>query len=425
MKRSSLSRRDFLKFTTLGTCGAAIHNVLQPGFAVQAFAEAHTRAAISGAHLFVINLAGGCSYNIAPIYADAWRDRNPTISYGPGNSLPLSNGSDQGFHPSLPYFKSLYDDGDLALLNQVAFSTNASRSHSMAAQMWMTGSIDPTGKNGVLNNLACRTSSNGLFAGVSFAGSDPIVEGSCAEMRKLEGLNSLEGERLQYSDDETAWLNMQRKELFDKGSAPDTQARSYVRDAIGNMDRSAARIQETLDGSNLPNVGVNPPNGGFGNDVRDAMKVFQSSSVLGTRIYYLETGGFDTHSNERNNLPNRLSPLNQGVQYIAEVSKALGLWDRVIILVFSEFARTFENGSNGTDHGEVAPCFLMGGRVRGRQVNAAPTSSKILSARSFLRGPEIDTRSVWYNIISNGMGLTPSGVLDAAGYSTADLRLFT
>ncbi|MCB0328859.1 MAG: DUF1501 domain-containing protein, partial [Bdellovibrionales bacterium] len=387
MRRKALSRRNFLRNMTLGTCGAAIHNALNPGFAVQAFAQSHSRAVIDGAHLFVINLAGGCSYNIAPIYASAWRDRNPTISYGPGESLPLASGSDQGFHPSLSYFKTLFDNGELALMNEVAFSQRASRSHDVASQMWMTGSIDPNGKSGVLNALACRVGGSGLIKGMSFAGADPIVEGGCAEMRKLEGLSSLQGQQLQYSDDETEWLHLNRTNLDVQSSAAPNQTRTYVKNAIGNMDASAQQIQDTLAGNNLPNVGVNPPNGGFGTDIRDAMRVLQASDILGTKIFYLETGGFDTHSNERNSLPGRLAPLNQGVQYIAEISKALGLWDRTIIMVFSEFARTFENGSNGTDHGEVAPLMIMGGRVNGRQVNPAPSATKILSSGSFMRNP--------------------------------------
>ncbi len=422
MKKSKLSRRDFLRFTAAGTCGAAIHTALTPGFTMTQYAKAQSAAA---KHLFVINLAGGCSYNIAPIYGSAWRDRNPTISYGAGDSLPLSGGADQGFHPSLTYFKELFDDGDLALMNQVGFSQRASRSHSMAAQMWMTGSIEPNGKNGILNNLSCRIPGTSLFRGVSFAGSDPIVEGSCAQMRQLEGLSGLDGTELFGSEDETTWLSAQRKKISSHDTKAGNVSRDYVKNAIKNMDDSADEIRETLDGSNLPNVGFNPPNGGFGNDIRDAMRVLQASNVLGTNIFYLETGGFDTHSNERTNLANRLTPLNQGVRYIAEISKALGIWDDVMILTFSEFARTFENSAQGTDHGEVAPCFLMGGSVNGRQVNSAPTNSKIQDSNRFIRGAEIDTRTVWYNIISAGLGLTPSGILDSSGYSTSSLSLFS
>lgn len=427
MCKKKLSRRNFLKFSALGTCGAAVHTAMTPGFNMVQYANA--QALTTAQHLFVINLAGGASYNIAPIYNSAWYDKNPNVSYQPADSLPLANGADQGFHPSLAYFKELYDDGDLALLNQVAFSERASRSHSTAAQMWMTGSISPNGKNGVLNSLSCRATGNGLFSGVSLAGSDPIAEGSCAKMRKLEGLDGLEGRMLRLNDDnrnqnytdETTWLNMQRKKLAEADNKSSTTSRSFVKSAIESMDESADQINETLDGATIPNVGVNAPN----NDFRDAMNVFQASSVLGTQMYYLEIGGFDTHSAERNRMAGRLNQVNQGVEYIAKVAKALNAWNNVTIMVFTEFARTFENSAEGTDHGEVAPLFLMGGRVNGRQVNAAPTVSKINASNNFMRNPEIDTRTVWYNIINNGLGLTPSGILDASGYSLEDLNLFS
>jgi len=44
----------------------------------------------------------------------------------------------------------------------------------------------------------------------------------------------------------------------------------------------------------------------------------------------------------------------------------VGLWDRVLVMTYSEFGRRVgENGSGGTDHGTAAPHFITGGGVRG------------------------------------------------------------
>jgi len=46
--------------------------------------------------------------------------------------------------------------------------------------------------------------------------------------------------------------------------------------------------------------------------------------------------------------------------------EAIGKADKVIVLAFSEFGRrASENASQGTDHGQAAPMFLVGNRVKG------------------------------------------------------------
>ena len=43
-----------------------------------------------------------------------------------------------------------------------------------------------------------------------------------------------------------------------------------------------------------------------------------------------------------------------------------GRWNEVLIMTYAEFGRRpRENESNGTDHGTVAPHFVIGGRVNG------------------------------------------------------------
>ncbi len=418
MCRKKVSRRNFLKYLTYGTCGAAIHKGFLPGFSSQVLAAPTQRAAVNDALLYVINLGGGATYNMYPIYHSAWRDKNPIISLSEAESLPFN--AEQGFHPSLSYFKQLFDDGDLALINEVGFPNDIfSRSHSTAAQMWMKASGNPMGAvtAGWMNTLSCQMS--GFYAAVSLAGSDPIVQGGCPGTRALESLSSLNGSSFLYSTDETTWLNMQRTAFNNGTSASSASSQAAVSTSISNMEAAAEAIQDATQ-ADPPNVGVNPPN----NDYRDAAKLTMANNVLGTQAFYLEHGGFDTHSNQRNSLPGNLANVNQGVRYLAEVNKALGLWDRTIILVTSEFARTFENSSQGDDHGHIHPMAIMGGRVNGRQVTAAPTNQKIASTSgSYLTSPAVDTRNVIAQVIA-AMGYSAAPVIQDSGYDTTNLSLF-
>ncbi|MCB0321081.1 MAG: DUF1501 domain-containing protein [Bdellovibrionales bacterium] len=404
MKAQKLDRRSFLKVAAVGTCGSLIHNVLTPGFAVRALAAPLSRAYSANPLLIVVNLSGGASYQLAPIYHSAWRDKNPNVSYGPEESLPLT--SEQGIHPSLTLIRDLYQDGDAILFNKVGFA-NHSRSHSTAAEMWMTGHASPMSKAGMLNQLSCQM--NGLFSAISLAGDDPIFEGSCSGARRLESLATLSGQRFKNSDDETAWIDLTREEITALSSAPTNPNQQFARNAISSMDSAAQTIRD-IAGNPLPDTGVPFNQTGFGNDCRDAARVIQAAGVIGTHAIYLERGGFDTHSNERNSMPNSLTDVNNGLSALVAVIKSLGRWNDTTIVIHSEFARTFENGSRGTDHGGPSPVYVMGGTVAGGRIGSpTPSNNEIASASGFLRGESVDARNLYYQIIS-GMGYNPAPI---------------
>ncbi|MCB0334597.1 MAG: hypothetical protein KDD55_13925, partial [Bdellovibrionales bacterium] len=267
MCRNKVSRRNFLKYLSYGTCGAAIHQSFIPGFAAQALAAPTQRGAITDALLYVINLGGGATYNMAPIYHAAWRDKNPTISLSEAESLPFNG--EQGFHPSLSYFKQLFDDGDLALINEVGFPNDIhTRSHEQAAQRWMKATANPMGAvaAGWMNTLSAQM--NGFYAAISLAGSAPITEGGSSHMRNLESLASLNGASFLWSNDETDWLEMQRTAFRNASNTAQIASKTKVGSAISNMEDSAEAIQNATQ-ADPPNVGVPAPN----NDYTDVAKL--------------------------------------------------------------------------------------------------------------------------------------------------------
>jgi uncharacterized protein (DUF1501 family) len=85
---------------------------------------------------------------------------------------------------------------------------------------------------------------------------------------------------------------------------------------------------------------------------------------LPTRVYYVTLGGFDTHSGQAQRHERLMETLSSALAAFAEDLKALGQLDRVTTMTFSEFGRRVaENGSQGTDHGEAAPLFVMGSQI--------------------------------------------------------------
>jgi len=84
-------------------------------------------------------------------------------------------------------------------------------------------------------------------------------------------------------------------------------------------------------------------------------------------IGFVDLGGWDTHVNEGaadGALAKNLASLAQG---LSSLRTAFGAdWSRTVVVVVSEFGRTFrENGNRGTDHGHGSVYWVLGGAVQG------------------------------------------------------------
>ncbi|HEY8012047.1 MAG TPA: DUF1501 domain-containing protein [Rudaea sp.] len=106
------------------------------------------------------------------------------------------------------------------------------------------------------------------------------------------------------------------------------------------------------------------------------------------RLGFVDIGGWDTHVNEggaQGPLANNLDNLGRG---LAAFAQELGPdWKNTVVVVVSEFGRTFrENGNKGTDHGHGSVYWVLGGgidggRIAGEQVKVQ--QSTLLQNRDF------------------------------------------
>ena len=84
-------------------------------------------------------------------------------------------------------------------------------------------------------------------------------------------------------------------------------------------------------------------------------------------------GGFDTHNNQVQGIGdiqgkhyNLLDELSTAVEAFSKDLNSDSIGDDVVGITISEFGRKAkENGSLGTDHGEVAPVFVFGKPIMG------------------------------------------------------------
>jgi uncharacterized protein (DUF1501 family) len=88
------------------------------------------------------------------------------------------------------------------------------------------------------------------------------------------------------------------------------------------------------------------------------------------RVGFIDVGGWDTHVGEgaaQGQLANNLTNLGRGLQAYAN---SLGSeWNNTVVVVLSEFGRTFrENGNRGTDHGHGTVYWVLGGSINGARL---------------------------------------------------------
>ena len=145
------------------------------------------------------------------------------------------------------------------------------------------------------------------------------------------------------------------------------------------------------------------------------------------RLGFVDVGGWDTHVNQgaaKGQLANNLGNLGAG---LAAYADALGEeWNNTVVIVVSEFGRTFrENGNQGTDHGHGTTYWVLGGRVRGGRIageQIAITQPNLLQDRDY---PVLNNyRDVIGGLLARGWGLSSKQVQQVfPGSKPRDLQL--
>ena len=145
------------------------------------------------------------------------------------------------------------------------------------------------------------------------------------------------------------------------------------------------------------------------------------------RLGFVDVGGWDTHVNQggaNGALANNLANLGQG---LAAYADALGdEWNNTVVVVVSEFGRTFrENGNKGTDHGHGTVYWVLGGRVRGGRIageQVAVNAQNLLQNRDY---PVLNNyRDLLGGLFARTWGLSPAQLQTVfPGAKPRDLQL--
>jgi uncharacterized protein (DUF1501 family) len=392
-------------------------------FAAPAFLSELARAQGSARrNLVVLYLSGGndALSMLVPYNDPEYRNRRPVLGIPAGNVLQIGSdraGNALGLNPRLTGLKTIFDSGRLAFIQRTGYE-NPSRSHFQGTDIWSTANPSNSQGPGWL----------GRYLDTLPSPIDPLVGWSTT--RDVPHL--LQANRAGIAAIPTigayafASPNAGAEAQFARVSA--TRIASHVpvdRPHLAFVNATAQQAFATLDrvaavGAYRPAVAY--PNNGFG----QALQAVAGAMVggVGTRVFFVQTGGYDTHSGQNVNQANGayaglMGTLNDGLLAFYNDLTRQGLFGDTLVLQFSEFGRRInENASAGTDHGAASVMMVMGGNVRGGIYGTAP-NLRITPDNPTLENNgqdvhyETDFRSVYSTVVDSWLGGNSTQVLGA------------
>jgi uncharacterized protein (DUF1501 family) len=396
------------------------------GFAAPAFLSDVARAqnALSRSLVVVYLNGGNDSLNTLVPYQDQfYYSRRPNIAVPAGQVLQIgsdSSGRTLGLHPRLNGLRSIFNDGRLALVQRTGYA-NSSRSHFQGFDIWGTANPgSPTGTGWLGRYLDTLPSPIDPLAGWNSVRETPralyasnVAVPAIPDARAYSFSSPNNGVEASY---ERAAANRLAANRSNRAHLSFVNASAQA--ALGTLDRvtSVAAYMGT----------VTYPNSGFALALRTVAGSITRG--IGTRVYWVQTGGFDTHAAQGNagggGYANLMATVSDGLFAFYTDLRNQGLLGETLILQFSEFGRRIqENGSQGTDHGAAGVMMAIGGSVRGgiygtaASLNPDPGNQTLENNGGDVRH-ETDFRSVYARVLDSWLGADSESIL--AGNFRAD-----
>ena len=284
---------------------------------------------------------------LVPVSSGFYYEVRPNIAVPKEAVLPID--ADWGLHPALAQsLHPLYQRGELALV-PFAGTEDTSRSHFETQDSIELG--QPLGArsyaSGFLNRLAAELGPRGA---ISFTNQVPVAFRGEARVANV-ALNAV-GRTAVDGRQSALIAEMYKGTTLDAQVSEGFAARDTVMRDLGDEMVAASR------NAVAPRA--------FEAQAQRIARLMRGDYRLG----FVDVGGWDTHVGEggaNGLLATRLEELGRG---LGAFSQSMGdAWRDTVVVVISEFGRTFrENGNRGTDHGHGTVYWVMGGAVRGGRV---------------------------------------------------------
>ena len=312
---------------------------------------------------------------IGPMSHSVYKAARPKLAIPTSKAIKLSSSSGLYLHPELKDFKTMFDAGELAIIQGVGYPNhNFSHFQSMKKYYaadptvvtvqtgWLAKYLDLYGGTNKMPALDIESSLSPVFTGHTV----PVVG----------NINNF-----QFKTDPRTPVdrNLELAKIRAHGAAARQNPHpslKYTADMVLEAFDAAKVLQST--GKNYKPAVQYPQN----NPLTKVFQLIARYIIHGLKsyIYYISYGGFDTHASQPNRLTNLLKNVGPVIKAFFDDIKAQNSTaaNKTILYEWSEFSRRVgENGNMGTDHGAATVNLVFGPKVKGGLYGTYPDLGKL------------------------------------------------
>jgi uncharacterized protein (DUF1501 family) len=427
---TGMSRRSFLSRSA--GFGLAVYGAGKLGFDAFEAGIATAAEAPDQPVLVTVFLDGGADAlsMLAPTgapHAARYAQLRPTLALGLGEN----GGAELGpafsedpsliWHSSLSPLATLHAEGKVSVLPAVGYG-DANQSHFTSRHFWEVGATDPFGRYGWMGRYLDQHGTNdnplqGLSLGYDLSPALATQSVPVAAMSRPEEYDF--GAPGVWGPVEAKMLDA----IGDLGAPPtDDPGLAEARAAAAATGRLRAQVAPFQGGYTTP-PGVGYPAGSSFSDRLRALAAMLGAGLPLRCVAINGAGGYDTHSNQEDSLPQNLSVTAGSLLAFQRDLEARGLDDRVLTLVWSEFGRRPRENGSGTDHGAAGSAFLIGSAARGTMIGEFPgIGANDLDEDDNLRATA-DFRGVYRGLLEQWLSVDAAAIIPNAGNFAAPALL--
>lgn len=357
----SISRRKFISLSSLASASVCMPKFLK--------AYAQHQVASNHKVLVIIQLSGGNDglNTIIPVRNDIYYKMRPQIGISKEDAITLND--DAAIHPALKSFADLYQQGHLAVLNNVGYP-NPDRSHFRSMDIWHTASA---------SNEIKQYGWLGKYLDAQCAGCDkPTIALEIDDVLSLalkgehyKGIAFKDLERLYRNSKNNFLLQLQQTHAY---TSHEEKPIDYLYKTITETTHSAQYIYDNYQRFKTK---YSYPDSDLGRNLKTIASLILSD--INTTVYYVSVSGFDTHVHQAEQQTKLFTELSNAVDAFVKDLKQNNRFKDVLLCTFSEFGRRVsENASKGTDHGTANNMFFISESLKEKGIlNALPNLSNL------------------------------------------------
>jgi len=411
------NRRSFLQ--ALGLVGGG--TIMVGGMPISASRPSPLVKALSVAEtdrvLVLIRLKGGNDgiNTIVPVYDyDIYANLRPTIKHDLSDLYNLN--PNFAIPNYMNEMQSLWGDGAMKVVHGVGYE-NQDLSHFTGSNIWASTDASDSVQTGWFGRYFEQLYPDylvnppeipaaiqiGSIGNLIFDGDNSNYAFSLANVYQLESLA-----------ENGTFHNMENLPDCTYG-----EQLQFIRGTTNTTYTYAGIIQDAYTGSSNS---VEYLDQDLGNQLSIVARMIKGN--LGTKVYMVTLGSFDTHANQVVDQQYLLNDLSNSLKLFFDDLAATGHDQDVLAMTISEFGRRVEeNGSNGTDHGTASPLMLFGPGLEGNGfVGNHPSLTELNDDGNLVYN--VDFREIYATVMQEWLCINPTIVNQALlgqNYNTIDL----